>query len=49
VMSLWKVPDEQTQQLMRDFYHRLLEGQPRTESLREAQVAMKAKYPDLLY
>jgi len=49
VMSLWKVPDQQTQELMEDFYRRILEGQPRAEALRQAQLAMKAKYPDPYY
>jgi CHAT domain-containing protein len=49
VMSLWKVPDEQTQELMEEFYQRLLEGYSRAEALREAQLAMKQKYPDPLY
>jgi CHAT domain-containing protein len=50
VMSLWKVPDEQTKELMVDFYKRLLkEGKPRAEALREAQLAMKEKYPDPYY
>ncbi len=45
VMSLWKVPDQQTQELMEDFYRRLLAGQSRAEALREAQLALKEKYP----
>jgi CHAT domain-containing protein len=49
VMSLWKVPDEPTRELMEDFYRRLLAGQGRAEALREAQLAMKAKYPDPFY
>ena len=49
VMSLWKVPDQQTQELMEEFYRRILDGQPRADALREAQLAMKAKYPDPLY
>lgn len=49
VMSLWKVPDQQTQELMEDFYRRILAGQPRAEALREAQLAMKSKYPDPKY
>jgi CHAT domain-containing protein len=49
VMSLWKVPDQQTQQLMVDFYRRILKGQPRAEALRQAQLALKAKHPDPSY
>ena len=49
VMSLWKVPDEPTRELMEDFYRRLLAGQGRAEALRQAQLAMKAKYPDPFY
>jgi CHAT domain-containing protein len=49
VMSLWKVPDEQTRELMVDFYRRLLAGEGRAEALRQAQLAMKAKYPDPFY
>ncbi len=49
VMSLWKVPDQQTQELMSDFYRRILAGEPRAEALRQAQLAMKEKYPNPLY
>jgi CHAT domain-containing protein len=49
VMSLWKVPDQQTQELMVDFYQRILAGQPRAEALRQAQIALKAKYPHPRY
>ena len=49
VMSLWKVPDEQTKELMVDFYKRLLSGKPRAEALREAQLTMKKKYSDPYY
>ena len=48
VMSLWKVPDQQTQELMQDFYERILAGEGRAEALRQAQLAMKAKDPDPL-
>jgi len=37
VMSLWKVPDQATETLMRHFYTALLEGTPRAEALRAAQ------------
>jgi CHAT domain-containing protein len=46
VVSLWPVPDEQTQLLMGDFYGRLLAGAPRVEALRSAQLVLKATYPD---
>src|SRR5207253_3644224 len=36
VMSLWKVPDEQTQELMVDFYQRILHGEGCAEALRQA-------------
>jgi len=49
VMSLWKVPDQQTQELMEDFYRRILAGEPRAEALRQAQLSMKAKHPNPLY
>jgi CHAT domain-containing protein len=49
VMSLWKVPDQQTQELMVDFYQRILAGQPRAEALRQVQLALKGKYPDPYY
>ncbi len=45
VMSLWKVPDEQTKELMIDFYSRILKGVPRAEALRDAQLAIKKNYP----
>ena len=43
LMSLWKVPDEQTKELMLDFYERLMSGESRAKALREAQLAMKEK------
>jgi tetratricopeptide (TPR) repeat protein len=49
IMSLWKVPDEQTQELMTNFYRHLLGGQSRAEALRNAQLAVKERYPDPLY
>jgi CHAT domain-containing protein len=49
VMSLWKVPDQQTKELMLDFYKHLLSGKGRAEALRKAQLAMKQKYQDPYY
>ena len=48
-MSLWKVPDRQTQELMEDFCARVLADEGRAEALRQAQLGMKAKYPNPLY
>ena len=49
VMSLWKVPDKETQELMVEFYRRILQGQSRAESLREAQLTVRKNHPDPLY
>ena len=49
VMSLWKVPDRQTQELMESFYRRILEGQPCASALREAQLEMKKRNKNPLY
>ncbi|MFP4221520.1 MAG: CHAT domain-containing protein, partial [Phormidium sp.] len=38
LMSLWKVADEETAQLMRDYYQRLLAREGRSEALREVQL-----------
>lgn|GEM_PF-2038467 len=45
IISLWKVPDEQTKELMVEFYDHILAGYSRAESLRLAQLAIKKKYP----
>lgn len=44
VMSLWKVPDRATQELMVDFYERLLRGEPRAAALSQAQRELKKRY-----
>jgi tetratricopeptide (TPR) repeat protein/CHAT domain-containing protein len=45
IMSLWKVPDEPTRELMAHFYQCLLVNrQGKAEALHNAQIAMKAKY-----
>jgi CHAT domain-containing protein len=49
VISLWSVPDEETQELMIEFYQGLLKGRMRVEALREAQLMMKKKNPDPFY
>ena len=42
LVSLWKVADIQTKNLMVDYYQRLLKGEGRSAALREAQKAMIA-------
>lgn len=49
VMSLWKVPDAQTCELMEDFYRRLLAGAPRAEALRAAQLAIRDRYREVRF
>jgi len=44
LMSLWKVPDAQTTQLMFLFYTSILQGNDENTALREAQLALKEKY-----
>jgi CHAT domain-containing protein len=46
VMSLWKVPDEQTRDLMEGFYQRALQGTPVAEALRQAQAELRSRHPD---
>jgi CHAT domain-containing protein len=45
VMSLWKVKDDTTQQLMEAYYRNLLAGQGRASALREAMRSLRATRP----
>ncbi|MEI6946941.1 CHAT domain-containing tetratricopeptide repeat protein [Paraflavisolibacter sp. H34] len=45
VMSLWRVPDQETTELMTLFYRHWLGGKSAREALRLAQLKMKEKYP----
>jgi len=44
VMSLWKVPDAETAQLMEEFYRQLSEGMSCAQALRQAQLVLKVQY-----
>jgi CHAT domain-containing protein/Flp pilus assembly protein TadD len=44
IMSLWKVPDKETMELMTRFYKNWLGGQSTREALRSAQLEMRKKY-----
>ncbi len=41
IMSLWNVPDKETQQLMESFYELAIQGKPYAEALRETQLNLK--------
>ena len=49
VMSLWKVPDEQTAALMTGFYQRLAQGDEIPTALRVAQLAIRDSDPHPRY
>jgi len=44
IMSLWKVPDQETAEFMQAFYKQLFDQQSVTQSFYKAQQAMKNKY-----
>ncbi|MCP4438131.1 MAG: CHAT domain-containing protein [Aureispira sp.] len=49
ILSLWKVPDEQTSELMQLFYSNYLENNDAHASMLAAQKTMKTKYPNPYY
>ncbi|PSL52168.1 tetratricopeptide repeat protein [Saccharothrix carnea] len=49
VMSLWRVPDAETQTLMTGFYGRILAGEGRAAALRHAQLELRKARPHPYY
>ena len=45
VLSLWKVADDHTRDLMEAFYRGLLDGRPRDSALHDAQQELRARFP----
>jgi CHAT domain-containing protein len=48
-MSLWRVPDEQTKDLMIDFHEMIWAGTPRAEALQKAQRRIMEKHSHPYY
>ncbi|MEW6496537.1 MAG: CHAT domain-containing protein, partial [Cyanobacteriota bacterium] len=46
IVSLWAVPDNPTEELMTEFYRQLKQTGDKAQSLRQAMLKMKDKYPD---
>ena len=49
IMSLWKVSDEATEELMISFYSNLLISKDKTGAFRQAQLDLKKKYDAPFY
>lgn len=49
IMSLWKVNDDATQQLMRGFYKYYVQGNPAQIAFKKAQQELKIKFKDPYY
>lgn len=49
LMSMWKVPDKETKELMVRFYELWLESGEKRSAFRKAQQEMKEKYPEPYY
>jgi CHAT domain-containing protein len=49
IVSLWKVPDAETKDLMVEFYRRLATGKSKALALLESKRAMAKRHPNPFY
>ena len=49
IMTLWKIPDEKTQELMQLFYKNCFLGKSISQALKSAQEEMRNRYPNSPY
>ncbi len=49
IMSLWKVSDEATKQLMTSFYQEWMKGKPKEEAFFAAQKSLRTSFPEPYY
>jgi CHAT domain-containing protein len=49
IMSLWKVDDTATHELMTSFYQNWMNGSSKADAFRQAQLVLKNKYPHPYY
>ncbi|MCU7551965.1 tetratricopeptide repeat protein [Chitinophagaceae bacterium LB-8] len=49
VLSLWRVPDKETKELMAQFYRNWINGQSTKDALHAAQLKMKEQYPPFFW
>ena len=49
VMSLWQLDDDVALEVMRRFYHHLLNGEGRAKALQLARAEIRRRYPDPYY
>jgi CHAT domain-containing protein len=49
IISLWKVSDDATQELMKIFYNELKTAKNKPDAFRKAQIKLKEKYKEPYY
>jgi len=47
LIALWRVPDQETSDLVDEFYRRIARGESRAEALRQAKILTRQRYPPM--